>query len=188
MLEGLAWRPDKISPAIEVLEIFGPGKLLSKVPLRVCDSQNHPSSQQPNPKTPTQPCAMPSMLGKRKSRPVEEEPEALADAQELLRRHFEARFKPLAGAACAAPNKPAPATGRRPTRDDSQRDDSSDSDADAGHSGSDWSGVSSGDDMDEDDEEEDDDHDGGMRTNGPTLPFPKTHAETSPNQNPISSR
>ncbi len=161
-LEGRAWRRDKISPAIEVLEIFGPSKLLSRLRFSSRLRQPNHTTKLPTAETPTQSCAMPSTLGKRKSRPVEEEPDSVADAQELLRRHFEARFKPLAVAARAAPNKPAAASGRKPARDDSQLDDDdSDSDADAGHSGSDWSGVSSEDDIEEDDEDEDDDD--GMR-------------------------
>ncbi|KAL2024386.1 hypothetical protein VTK56DRAFT_8197 [Thermocarpiscus australiensis] len=79
---------------------------------------------------------MPGVLGKRKSRSSEEEPNEALDAQEILRRHFEARFKPLDVAACAAPSK-------KPTVDES--DDSQDhdnSDADASHSESEWDGVS----------------------------------------------
>ncbi len=79
---------------------------------------------------------MPSLLGKRKSRPVEEGPDATADAQEMLRRHFEARFKPLAVA--------APATAANGL-------DSDDGDgsygSDGSQSGSDWGGVSDGEGM-----------------------------------------
>ena len=79
---------------------------------------------------------MPSLLGKRKSRPVEEGPDATADAQEMLRRHFEARFKPLAVTAAATA-----ANGR-------DSDDSDGSyDSDASQSGSDWGGVSDGEGM-----------------------------------------
>lgn len=48
---------------------------------------------------------MPSMLGKRKNRPADEQEDedaAAAAARELLRKHFEARFKPVA--------EPAPAS------------------------------------------------------------------------------
>lgn len=79
---------------------------------------------------------MPSLLGKRKSRPVEEGPDATADAQEMLRRHFEARFKPLAGTTAATA-----ANGL----DSDDGDDSDDSDA--SQSGSDWGGVSDGEGM-----------------------------------------
>ncbi|KAK4237062.1 hypothetical protein C8A03DRAFT_45045 [Achaetomium macrosporum] len=94
---------------------------------------------------------MPNLLGKRKSRPVEEdESEATVDAQEILKRHFEARFRPLAIAAHAAPKKPAkdPEAG---DSDGSQDDD--DSDADAGAPDSEWSGVSDGESTDEDEED-----------------------------------
>lgn len=56
---------------------------------------------------------MPSMLGKRKTRPTEkkgeeEEDAAAAAAREALRKHFEARFKPVAvsaPASCASKSK-----------------------------------------------------------------------------------
>lgn len=85
---------------------------------------------------------MPGLLGKRKSRPTEEEPDSTIDAQEILRRHFEARFKPIAPAPCAAPPKkkntaPNP---KSQASDDSQDDD--DSEAEAGQDESEWDGVS----------------------------------------------
>jgi hypothetical protein len=93
---------------------------------------------------------MPSLLGKRKSRPVEEESEASMEAQELLKRHFEARFKPLTiAAAHAAPKVPA----NDPGADDSDGcQDDDDSDADTGESDSEWSGVSDSGNTDEDED------------------------------------
>ncbi|KAL2134732.1 hypothetical protein VTI74DRAFT_10974 [Chaetomium olivicolor] len=93
---------------------------------------------------------MPSLLGKRKSRAVED-PEAVADAQELLRRHFESQFKPLAVAPLVAPKKAAN------EQSDHVSDSSQDggSDADTGHSESEWDGVSSGEDENEDEEKDD---------------------------------
>jgi len=99
---------------------------------------------------------MPSLLGKRKSRPVDEAPGATADAQELLRRHFEARFKPLAVAPSAAPTRqPANGHDSHDSSDDdaSQDDDDDDSGSDAD---SNWGGVS--DDEDEDEEDEGESH------------------------------
>lgn len=93
---------------------------------------------------------MPSLLGKRKSRATVEDPGAIADAQELLRQHFEARFKPLPGAAAApraAPKKTANNDSDGDDIDASQDDDDSDSNAD--QSDVEWGGVS-----DEDDEDE----------------------------------
>jgi hypothetical protein len=83
---------------------------------------------------------MPSLLGKRKSRPVEEDSEALANAQELLRRHFEAHFKPLPGAARAAPKK-KPANDHDSDGSDPSQD-GDDSDASADQSDAEWGGVS----------------------------------------------
>lgn len=92
------------------------------------------------------PPAMPSLLGKRKSRSVEAAPEAPADAQELLRRHFEAHFKPLAVAARAAPK----------TLDNDPDADGSDGSEDGDNSSeSGWSGVS-----DENNDTEDGDGEG----------------------------
>lgn len=91
---------------------------------------------------------MPSLLGKRKSRTVDESSDAALDAQELLRRHFEARFKPLAVTPGAAPLK------RPADSDDSQSDDHSESGTDL--SESEWDGVSDDGDGDEDEDEEDD--------------------------------
>lgn len=87
---------------------------------------------------------MPSTLGKRKSRPAYEESET-PDAQELLRRHFEARFQPLAA---VAPRRATPkkAADGHPDGDDSNgsnySQDEDDSDAEAGQSDSEWRGVS----------------------------------------------
>ncbi|KAL2271626.1 hypothetical protein VTJ83DRAFT_997 [Remersonia thermophila] len=94
---------------------------------------------------------MPSSLGKRKSRTSEDadgsqEP---MDAQELLRRHFEAHFKPLAapGAARAAQKDAAnanPSKGARSVSDSEsdQDEDYSDGDVETDQSDSEWSGVS----------------------------------------------
>jgi hypothetical protein len=90
---------------------------------------------------------MPSLLGKRKSRTAESEPEATADAQEILRRHFEAHFKPLDIAARAAPTKRAndphsdsDSDATHDSADGNQDDD--DSEADAGQSDNEWGGLS----------------------------------------------
>ncbi|KAK3302163.1 uncharacterized protein B0T15DRAFT_294836 [Chaetomium strumarium] len=94
---------------------------------------------------------MPSLLGKRKARPVEEESETSVDAQEILKRHFEARFKPLAiAAAHAAPRRPANDPG---TDDSDGSQDDDDSDADAGESDSEWSGISDSGNTDEDEDD-----------------------------------
>ena len=94
---------------------------------------------------------MPSTLGKRKSRAVEEQPEAIVDAQELLRRHFEARFKPLAAdAARAAPKKTA--NNGSDSNDSDTDQDGDDSEDDAGQSDAEWGGVSDDEDMDGDEE------------------------------------
>jgi hypothetical protein len=58
------------------------------------------------------------------------------DAQELLRRHFEARFKPLT----VAPLVPPPKTNVGHDSDDSQNEDDGESDSDL--SESEWDGVS----------------------------------------------
>lgn len=134
-------------------------KIKSQRPSRFRKFNFYPSSRNSInnnhcPPTLTPPClnsnklfTMPSALGKRKSRPVEEEPEAQVDAQELLRRHFEARFKPLAAGAPprAAPKK---AANGHPDTDDSEGSDDSDysqddddSDAETGQS-DEWGGVS----------------------------------------------
>ncbi len=101
---------------------------------------------------------MPSLLGKRKST-VKDEPEATADAQEMLRRHFEARFKPLALYAAAAARATPKATNGQDSDDsddsDDGQDDDSGADSEASKSGSDWGGVS-------DDE--------GMRVPDPAVP------------------
>jgi hypothetical protein len=123
---------DKISPAIEVLGII------------FAQLQSFRSPVSPNPDTLpsrfSQTATMPSLLGKRKSRAVEEDPESLANAQEILRRHFEAHFKPLPVAARAAPKK-------KPANDlDSDNgnlsQDGDDSDASADQSDGEWGGVS----------------------------------------------
>ncbi|AEO57735.1 hypothetical protein MYCTH_101762 [Thermothelomyces thermophilus ATCC 42464] len=99
---------------------------------------------------------MPGLLGKRKSRSTEEEPDAIVNAQELLRRHFEARFKPLDIAARAAPAKPT-------AHNDSRGDDSDvghdarDGEADLDESDSEWDGIS------------DDDSSGGEETEAPAV-------------------
>ncbi|KAL1842739.1 hypothetical protein VTJ49DRAFT_4377 [Mycothermus thermophilus] len=100
---------------------------------------------------------MPTSLGKRKSRTSEDADGSheSIDAQELLRRHFEAHFKPLAvpGAACAAQKKTSTNAnhldGAHPASDSEsgQDDDDSDGGAETGQSDSEWSGVSN----DEDD-------------------------------------
>jgi hypothetical protein len=98
---------------------------------------------------------MPGLLGKRKSRPTEEETEPVLDAQEILRRHFEARFKPIDAAARAAPpNKSNKSKKSAPNHDSDDSQDDDDSDADAGQSESEWDGVS---------EDADGDEDNGMR-------------------------
>ncbi|GAB1320494.1 pre-rRNA processing and 40S ribosomal subunit assembly [Madurella fahalii] len=87
---------------------------------------------------------MPSLLGKRKSRSADGDSGALTDAQELLKRHFEARFKPLAVAPCAAPPKPVAGRDGRGSgaSGGSQRDDDSEPGTD--QSESEWDGVSDG--------------------------------------------
>jgi hypothetical protein len=85
---------------------------------------------------------------------VEEQTEAVVDAQELLRRHFEARFKPLAAdAARAAPKKRANNGANDSDSDDSENSqDDDDSEEDAGQSDAEWGGVSDDHDMDGDEE------------------------------------
>lgn len=102
---------------------------------------------------------MPGLLGKRKSRPSEEDAEEAVDAQEILRRHFEARFKPIAVAPCAAPSSKKQALDQDDVSDGSQ-DDDDDSDADADQSEAEWDGVSE---EDEDEDEEDEEDEDGMR-------------------------
>lgn len=72
---------------------------------------------------------MPSMLGKRKARPAEDKEEddsAAAAARDLLRKHFEARFKPV-----AAPGPAVHASkSQRNEDDDSEDDDDYDDDED----------------------------------------------------------
>ncbi|KAH6624859.1 hypothetical protein B0J18DRAFT_193329 [Chaetomium sp. MPI-SDFR-AT-0129] len=97
---------------------------------------------------------MPTVLGKRKSRPVET-PEAAVDAQELLRRHFEARFKPLAGAARATTKTKTTKTNSRKAHSDP------DSDPDSGDL-EEIDGNSSGDDGDDSDEDQSDSEWGGV--------------------------
>ncbi|KAL2263051.1 hypothetical protein VTK26DRAFT_8415 [Humicola hyalothermophila] len=92
---------------------------------------------------------MPGLLGKRKSRPSEEDPDQIANAQEILRRHFEARFKPIALAPCAAPSN-----GEKKASNGNE--DGDDSDAEKSQSESEWDGVS---DEDEDEREEGDESD-----------------------------
>ncbi|KAK3295937.1 uncharacterized protein B0H64DRAFT_159442 [Chaetomium fimeti] len=97
---------------------------------------------------------MPSPLGKRKSRATVEEPEAVADAQELLRQHFEARFKPLAAspAARAAPKKTTNNDESDGDDTDASQDDD-ESEAESDQSNSEWGGVSDDEDEDEEDTE-----------------------------------
>jgi hypothetical protein len=123
---------------------------------------------------------MPGALGKRKSRAVEEEPEAQVDAQELLRRHFEARFKPLAASPAAAPRaaRRRAANGHPDSNTDGSDDsaysqDGDDSDAEAGQSDPEWGGVS-------DDE--------GMRTGPFLLLGDRTTAETDQMQRKKKNR
>ncbi|KAK4179282.1 hypothetical protein QBC36DRAFT_180509 [Triangularia setosa] len=81
---------------------------------------------------------MTSALGKRKAPPVEED---VVDAQEALRRHFEARFKMPAGIApCAAPSSKKQARGE--DEDNEEDEDDSDFDSDESNAES-WDGVSS---------------------------------------------
>ncbi|KAK0736984.1 hypothetical protein B0T21DRAFT_264422, partial [Apiosordaria backusii] len=92
---------------------------------------------------------MPSALGKRKAPPAEED---VVDAQEALRRHFEARFKMPAGIApCAAPPS------KKQARDEDEDGEEDDGDSDSGSDHSDaesWDGVSSEEEEDDDSEEE----------------------------------
>lgn len=93
---------------------------------------------------------MPSLLGKRKSRAVED-PEAVADAQERLRRHFEAQFKPLAVVPLTAPKK----TTRKQHHNDSDNSDDDDgSDVGTDEADSEWDGVSDDEAGEEDEDEE----------------------------------
>ncbi|KAJ4304382.1 pre-rRNA processing and 40S ribosomal subunit assembly [Collariella sp. IMI 366227] len=114
---------------------------------------------------------MPSLLGKRKSQAVED-PEAVADAQERLRRHFEAQFKPLAVAPLTAPKK----TTRKQNHNDSDSsEDDNGSDAGKDSADSEWDGVSG-------DEEEEEDKEGkllldGAMTSGTRLTC-GTHTDT----------
>jgi len=91
---------------------------------------------------------MPGLLGKRKSR-AEEDPEAVAKAQELLRKHFEAQFKPIDLA-------PLP---RRAIESEDEEDESSEegSDVNSGE-GDEWDGISG----DEDGTESEGDESDGM--------------------------
>ncbi|AEO69255.1 407b7d6d-30ca-4090-a772-65d54238098e [Thermothielavioides terrestris] len=102
---------------------------------------------------------MPSLLGKRKARSVEDKPEALADAHEILKRHFEAHFKPLGVAARAAPPKKRTNTDSESDSDgsDGNLSDGDDSNADEDLSDSGWSGVSTGESIDEGEEGEGED-------------------------------
>lgn len=85
---------------------------------------------------------MPSGLGKRKAPPAEED---VVDAQEALRRHFEARFKMPAGIApCAAP--PSKRQARDEDEDDEEEEEEEEDDSDFDSDESDaesWDGVSS---------------------------------------------
>ncbi|KAL2141816.1 hypothetical protein VTI28DRAFT_1903 [Corynascus sepedonium] len=104
---------------------------------------------------------MPGLLGKRKTRSAEEEPDAALDAQELLRRHFEARFKPLDVAAARAASTKA-AANSDPNGDDSDSSqDVSDAEADSDGSDSEWDGVS--------DDDDDDDNAEGEGTETPVV-------------------
>ncbi|VBB86483.1 Putative protein of unknown function [Podospora comata] len=95
---------------------------------------------------------MPSALGKRKAPPAEED---VVDAQEALRRHFEARFKMPAGIApCAAP--PSKRQARDEDEDDEEEEeeeDDSDFDSDESDAES-WDGVSSEEEEEDADSEE----------------------------------
>ncbi|EGS20624.1 uncharacterized protein CTHT_0024580 [Thermochaetoides thermophila DSM 1495] len=90
---------------------------------------------------------MPGLLGKRKSR-AEEDPEAVAKAQELLRKHFEAQFKPIDLA-------PLP---RRAIESEDEEDESSEegSDVNSGE-GDEWDGISGDEDGTESEGDESDD-------------------------------
>ncbi|KAK4196625.1 hypothetical protein QBC40DRAFT_233983 [Triangularia verruculosa] len=91
---------------------------------------------------------MPSALGKRKAPPAEED---VVDAQEALRRHFEARFKmPTGIAPCAAPPSKKQA---RDEDEDDEDDEDSDFDSDASEAES-WDGVSSEEEEEDDSEDE----------------------------------
>ncbi|KXX75089.1 Protein FAF1 [Madurella mycetomatis] len=97
---------------------------------------------------------MPSLLGKRKSRSADDDSGAFADAQELLKRHFEARFKPLAVAPCAAPPKKPTADRDGDGSGSSDNQNDGDSELDTDQSESEWDGVSNdGDEEDNDDSE-----------------------------------
>lgn len=100
-----------------------------------CSNARRRTLRTPSSRSPT----MPSVLGKRKSPSSENGSDTVPDAHEILRRHFEARFKPLA---VAPPPKKAPA------HDGSEDDDS---EASADQSESEWDGLS--DDGDEDGDE-----------------------------------
>lgn len=84
---------------------------------------------------------MPGLLGKRKSPSTEEESDAAVDAQELLRRHFEARFKPLDIASHATPAK-ATANNDSRSSDGNDSHDVLDCEADGDGSDSEWDGIS----------------------------------------------
>ena len=91
---------------------------------------------------------MPGLLGKRKSR-AEEDPEAVAKAQELLRKHFETQFKPIDLA-------PLP---RRVVESENEEDDSSEEGSNVSSGEEDeWDGISG----DEDGSESDGDGSDGM--------------------------
>lgn len=96
---------------------------------------------------------MPGLLGKRKSRQPGEGPDPALDAQEILRRHFEARFKPIDAAARAAqPNKSEKPKKSAPNHASNGSQDDDDSEAGAGQSDSEWDGVSDGGEEDIEDE------------------------------------
>ncbi|KAL2164464.1 hypothetical protein VTH06DRAFT_3680 [Thermothelomyces fergusii] len=84
---------------------------------------------------------MPGLLGKRKLQSTEEEPDAALNAQELLRRHFEAHFKPLDIAAPAVPAKATANDGSRGGDSDAGHD-VYDGETDQDESDSEWDGIS----------------------------------------------
>lgn len=94
-------------------------------------------------------------LGKRKSRSSEDD--EVVDAQEALRRHFEARFKPLAVAPVAA-FRAAKQKNEKDSNSDSDSEEDEDEDEDD-YSGSDsddgWGGVSDNEHDNSDEEDED---------------------------------
>ncbi|KAK3996073.1 hypothetical protein QBC44DRAFT_6479 [Cladorrhinum sp. PSN332] len=95
-------------------------------------------------------------LGKRKSRASDDD---VVDAQEALRRHFEARFKPIAIAPAVASR--AAQAGEEDSNSDKEEEEDDDDDGDYSGPDSDdvWGGVSGDGDEDEDEDEEDDDAD-----------------------------